>query len=247
MFGWLKDRFTNAGKLEKAARNATNAANKFGTTNSRNAAKKQALDLEAAAATTKKAVEMAQNNLRSVQHRCSSETDIARKQLAQAQSSHNKVKDTTFQKIKRFATLGRNAWGSRSAAVNVAQKRLANAATKKRDQLQALAAKQKAAMDAEEAALKRRKDIINSALGTAKAAATEAKNAVVPLLVNKNTSNNGANKYENVRGTYTPPILLANNTTDPGTPGSTPKANLFNSLTVKGGGRRGATRKPRRR
>lgn len=217
MFGWLKERFTNAGKLEKAARNATNAANKFGTTNSRNAAKKQALDLEAAAATTKQAVEMAQKNLKSVQDRCSSETDIARKQLAQAQSSHNKVKDTTFQKIKRFATLGRNAWGSRSAAVNVAQKRLRNAATKKREQLQALAAKQKAAMDAEEAALKRRKEIIASALTTANSAANAAKQNVLKNVANFKPSGN-ASKLNNFLKNGNNTSAKNNNISRPGTP-----------------------------
>ena len=263
MFGWLKDRFTNAGKLEKAARNATKAANKFGTSNTRNAARKAALDLEATAETTKKTIDMAQKELERVQKTCSTSINDAKTSLRAAQASHDKVKDTTFQRIKRFATLGRNAWGSRSAAVNVAQKRLGNAATKKREQLQALAVKQKAAMDAEEAALKKRKQIINNALGTAKAAATEAKSTVVPLLAIKNTSNNGANKYENVRGTYKPPSAAANSAAansaaansaaansapDPGTPGSTPKPSLFNSLNVKSGGRRrGGSRKPRRR
>jgi hypothetical protein len=98
-------------------------------------------------------------------------------------------------------------------------------------------------MEAEEAALKRRKELIASALNTAKDAATEAKNAVVPLLKFKNRNNNGANEHESVRG-YTPPSLPANNSKDPETPGSTPKAGLFNGLSVQGGGR---TRKPRRR
>jgi len=221
MFGWLRDRFTNAGKLEKAARNAKAAANKYGTTNTRNAAKKEALDLEAAAETTKQTVEMAQKNLKSVQDRCSSETTIARKQLAQAQSSHNKVKDTTFQKIKRFATLGRAGWGaSRSAAVNIAQKRMENAATKKREQLRSLATKQKAAMDAEEAAIKRRKELIESALGTASSAANAAKQGVLTNVANfkPQVSNNNAKKLN---------ALLANNNSNASNPG-----------TPTGGGRR---------
>lgn len=226
MFGWLRDRFTNAGKLEKAARNAKAAANKYGTTNSRNAAKKEALDLEAAAATTKQAVEMAENNLRSTQNRCSSETTIARDQLRQAQNSHNKVKDTTFQQIKRFATLGRAGWGaSRYAAVNIAQKRMENAATRKRDQLRSLAAKQKAAMDAEEDALKRRKELIVSALSTADSAANAAKQGALKSLANFKPKNNG--KLESFLGNRN------SNTSRPGTPMS--------------GGRHGRGRTHRRR
>jgi hypothetical protein len=224
MFGWLRDRFTNAGKLERAARSAKAAANKYGTSNSRNAAKKEALDLDAAAATTKQAVEMAEKNLRSTQNRCSSETSIARDQLRQAQNSHNRVKDTTFQRIKRFAALGPAGWGaSRSAAVNMAQKRMENAATKKREQLRSLAAKQKAAMDAEEEALKRRKELIASALSTANSAANAAKHGALKSVTNFKPRNNG--KLESFLGNRN------SNTSRPGTPMS--------------GGRRGRTHRRR--
>ena len=229
MFGWLKDRFTNAGKLEKAARNAKAAANKFGTTNSRNAAKKEALDLEVAASTTKQTVEMAQKELERVQKSCSTSINDAKTSLRAAQASHDKVKDTTFQQIKRFATLGRAGWGaSRSAAVNIAQKRMENAATKKRDQLRALAGKQKAAMDAEEAALKRRKELITSALNTANSAANAAKQGVLKSAENFKPSNNG--KLE---------LFLKNGNNNS-------EANTSRPGTPVGGGR-GRTRKPRRR
>jgi hypothetical protein len=229
MFGWLKDRFTNAGKLEKAARNAKAAANKFGTTNSRNAAKKEALDLEVAASTTKQTVEMAQKELERVQKSCSTSINNAKTSLRAAQASHDKVKDTTFQRIKRFATLGRAGWSaSRSAAVNIAQKRMENAATKKRDQLRALAAKQKAAMDAEEAALRRRKELIASALNTANSAANAAKKSTLTSVTNFKPSNNG--KFE---------LFLKSEN-------SNTEANTSRPGTPVGGGR-GRTRKPRRR
>ena len=226
MFGWLKDRFTNAGKLEKAARNAKAAANKFGTTNSRNAVRKTATDLETSAATTKQAVEMAEKNLKSTQEKCSSETTIARDKLRQAQNSHNKVKDTTYQKIQRFATLGPAGWGaSRSAAVNIAQKRMRNIAETRRLAMVKIAQKQKDALDAEEKALADRKALINDALKTSHNAATEVKSMVEPLVKNKRKNNNSGNEYKNMRGTYTPPTNIS---TDP----------VELVQTPKGGGRR---------
>jgi hypothetical protein len=242
MFGWLKDRFTNAGKLEKAARNATKAANKYGTANSRSAAKADAVALEATAETTKKALDMAQKNLKDIQDKCTSEISVARKSIEAAQASHNKVKDTTFQKIKRFATLGPAAWGSRSAAVNIAQKRMENAATKKREQLRALATKQKDAMDAEELAIKRRKAIIASALGTANSAANAAKQSTLTNVANFKppVSNAAAAKIN---------AFLKNNNSKSGN--STPNSGTStpNPENPTGGGRRRGrgTRKPRRR
>ena len=235
MFGWLKDRFTNSGRLEKAARNAKTAANRFGTPNTRSTAKQSALDLEAAADTTKGAVNMAEKNLSDLQKRCATDIATARNQASEARAEHNKVKDTTFQQIKRFATLGPASWGlSRSAAENLRQKQMSNAAEKKRAQLQAIAAKQKAAMDAEEAAFRRKKELIESALGTAKAAANTAKEGVLKTAENfkppvgnaaaaklnaflkENNNNNNNNNAGN------------NNTSRPGTP--------------QAGGRRGRSR-----
>jgi len=214
MFGWLSDRFTNAGKLTRAANSAQKAANKYGTVNTRNAAKKEALDLEVAASTTKEAVSMAQNNLNSIQAKCSAELKTARGQVDDARRSHNEVKDTTFQKIKRFATLGPKSWGlSRSRAENLRQSQLANAATRKREQLRALATKQKAAMDAEEAAMKKRKEIIESALGTASSAANAAKQGALTNAANfkPNVSTNNAKKLN---------ALLANNNSNASNPGT---------------------------
>jgi hypothetical protein len=199
MFGWLKGHFTNAGRLEKAARNAKAAANRYGTPNSRSSAKQAALDLEATADTTKAAVNMAEKNLSDIQKKCASDITTARNQAREARAQHDKVKDTTFQQIKRFATLGRASWGlSRSAAENLRQKQMANAAEKKREELRAIAAKQKAAMEAEEAAFRRKKELIESALGTAKAAANTAKEGVLKNVGNFKppVSNAGAAKLE---------------------------------------------------
>jgi hypothetical protein len=242
MFGWLSDRFTNSGRLEKAARNLKTAANRYGTRNTRNVAKQAALKLEKNAETTKATVDMAEKALSDLQKKCAVDITNARNDAKKARADHSAVKDTTFKQIKRFVTLGPASWGlSRSAAVNLEQKQLANAAEKRRQQLQEIARKQQKAMDDEEAAFKRRKELIASALGTAKEAATEAKNSVVPLL-SKKANNGGANEFENARGTYTPPNTHANthanNESNPGTPGSTPKATLFNGLNLKGGSRR---------
>jgi hypothetical protein len=237
MFGWLKDRFTNTGRLEKATRNAKAAADKFGTTNSREAAKKIALDLDASAATTKLALEVAEKNLMSVKNRCSSENEIATDQVRQARNAHNKVKDTTFQRIQRFATLGRAGWGAtRSSAVNLKYKQLENAATRKKAALQEIARKQNAALAAEAEALKRRRALIDSALDTAESAADAAKKGVLTDISNFKPANNKAklnnflkennNKNNTAKG---------NNTSRPGTP------------SQAGGRRRGRGRTHRRR
>jgi len=183
MFGWLKDRFTNTGRLEKASRNLKAAANRYGNPNTRNAAKKAAHDLEATADTTKAAVDMAEKNLSDIQKKCASDITTARNQAREARASHDKVKLTTFDRIKRLAELGPSSWKlTRSAAENLRQKQLSNAAEKKRSQLEEIATKQQKAIDDEEAAFKRKKELIAAALGTAKSAATEAKNTVVPTV-----------------------------------------------------------------
>jgi hypothetical protein len=197
MFDWLKSKFgSGTTQLTAAATRLNKAQTAYGNTNSRKIARNTAEQLEASATATKATVELAKKNLKSILDRCSSEQDIAEQQLEQAQRAHNKVKDTTLQKIGRLVTVGRAGWGSRTAAVNAAQKRQANNITKRRETLRVIAEKQKAAMEKEEAARKERAALINRGLGIAKDVSVAA-NAIA---VTPTPQNRRANRIAAARG-----------------------------------------------
>jgi len=233
MFNWLRERFTNSGKLTKAARNANTAIKKYGTNNSRATARLAAKTADSTSAATKTALDMAEKQLKAVQDRCSNDIADARKNVTTAKANHNKVKDSVFSKIRRTIAYGRNAWSSRAAAVNAQERLYKKYADKKKDELVELARKQKAVMEAEEQARKERQKIIESALSSANSAAQAAtvqgnKNisAFKPKVNNANAkalekllSNNNNNKKNNNKKQGNSTIIRNRaNTNDPKTP-----------------------------
>lgn len=248
MFDWIRTKFATNGGVAIAQRRALNAAGKLGSLNSRKATRAAAEKLEADATTTKAALDLMQTALKDKENTCRKELASARENVAKAQKKHNAVKDTTFQKITRLATVGRAGWASRTAAVNATQARQTSIAEARAQSLVDLATKRKALLKAEAEKREEEQKLLDEVLNKSNKAAASAEAVVLPTpLVNnklQQQKNNAAAAKNNAAAKK--PNTAANNTNKNKNTAKQNPAGQFLLTNGQGGGRRG-TRKPRRR